>query len=64
MLQQKEEETLGSKPNFYTIKFSRWSLLAMEMKKTEILLNKPIYLGLSILDLNKTEMYEFWYDYV
>ena len=36
----------------------------MEMKKTEILLNKPIYLGLSILDLNKTEMYEFWYDYV
>ena len=27
-------------------------------------MNKPVYLGLSILDLNKTVMYEFWYDYV
>ena len=28
------------------------------MRKTEILMNKPIYLGLSILDLNKTVMHE------
>ena len=34
------------------------------MKKTQILMNKPIYLGLSILDLRKTVIYEFWYDYV
>ena len=34
------------------------------MRKTQILMNKPVYLGLSILDLNKTVMYEFWYDYV
>ena len=34
------------------------------MKKTQILMNKHIYLGLSILDLRKTVMYEFWYDYV
>ena len=34
------------------------------MKKTKILLNKPIYLGLSILELSKTLMYEFWCDYV
>ena len=34
------------------------TLLAIEMRKTEILMNKPIYLGLSILDLNKTVMYE------
>ena len=34
------------------------------MKNTEILKNKPVYLGLSILELNKILMYEFWYDYV
>ena len=34
------------------------------MRKTQILLNKPVYLGLSILDMNKIVMYEFWYDYV
>ena len=33
-------------------------------KKTEILMNKPVYLGLSILELSKILMYEFWYDYV
>ena len=34
------------------------------MKKTEIFMNKPVYLGLSILELSKIVMYEFWYDYV
>ena len=34
------------------------------MRKTQILMNKPIYFGLSILDLSKTAMYEFRYDYV
>ena len=34
------------------------------MEKTQTLMNKPVYLGLSILDLSKTIMYEFWYDYV
>ena len=34
------------------------------MKKTEILMNEPVYLGLSILDLSKTAMYELWYDYI
>ena len=34
------------------------------MKKAEILMNKPVYLGLSILELSKTLMYDFWYDYV
>ena len=32
------------------------------MKKTRVLMNKPVYLGLSILDPSKTVMYEFWYD--
>ena len=32
------------------------------MKKTHIHMNKPVYLGLLILELSKTVMYEFWYD--
>ena len=36
----------------------------IEMRKTQILINKPVYLGSSILDLNKTVMYEFLYNYV
>ena len=32
------------------------------MKKTKVKMNKPIYLGLSILEISKTLMYEFWYD--
>ena len=34
------------------------------MKNTRVKMNKPIYLGMSILDTNKTLMYEFWYDYI
>ena len=33
-------------------------------KQTEILMNKPVYLGLSILKLSKILMYGFWYGYV
>ena len=36
----------------------------MEMKKTSVKINKPLYLGMSILDISKTLMYEFWYDYL
>ena len=39
-------------------------LLAIEMRKTQILINESVYLGLSILDLIKTVMYEFWFGYV
>ena len=34
------------------------------MRKTKVKMNKPIYLGLSILEISKTLMYEFWYDYM
>ena len=40
------------------------NLLVMEMKKTEVKINKPIYLGQTVLDLSKTLMFEFWYDYL
>ena len=55
---------LVSEPNYQTIKQFSENLLAIEMKKTKVKMNKPIYLGMSILDISKTLMYEFWYDYV
>ena len=49
-----------SEPNYHTTKIFTENLLAIEMKKTEILMNKPFCLGLSILELSKISMYEFW----
>ena len=40
------------------------NLLSIETKKSWILMNKPVYLGVSVLETSKTVMYEFWYDYV
>ena len=54
---------LASKPNHHTTNFFTENL-TIEMKKTEILMNKPVYLGLSIPRLSKILMYEFWYDHV
>ena len=51
-------------PNFHTTKFFAENVLAIEMRNIHIIMNKPVYLGLSMLDLSKTIMYEFWYDYV
>ena len=61
---ERRRNYLVSEPNYYTTKFFTENSLVVEMKKTQILMNKPVYLGLSILDLSKTVMYEFWYDYV
>ena len=53
-----------SETNYHSTNFFTENLLAIKMRKTQILMNKPIYLGSSILDLSKSVMYEFWYDYV
>ena len=55
---------LVSEPNYHATKPFSKNLLAMEMKKTKVILNKPVYLDMSILDISKTLVYEFWYDYI
>ena len=40
------------------------NLLAIETRKTRVKMNKPVYLGMSTLDISKTLMHEFWYDYM
>ena len=61
---ERRKNYLVSEPNSQTTKFFTLNLLAIEMRKTQILMNKPVYLGLSILDRNKTAMYILVYDYL
>ena len=53
---------LVSEPNYHKTKWLSEDLVAIEMKKIEVKMNKPVYLGLSLLEINKTLMNEFWYD--
>ena len=61
---ERRRNYLVSEPNYHTTKLFTENLLAIEMKKTEILMNKPVCLELSILELSKILMYDFCYDYV
>ena len=61
---EKKRSKLISEPNYHTINLISEDLSMTEMKKTKVKMNKPIYLGLSILEVSKTLMYEFWYDYI
>ena len=60
----KRRSILASEPNYHSSKRISKDLMIMEMKKVEVKMNKPIYLGQAILDISKTLMYEFWYDYI
>ena len=61
----KRRSQLVPEPNYHRTKWFSENLLAIEMKKKKKLkMNKPVYLGLSILEISKTLMYEFWYDYM
>ena len=60
----KKRSKLVSEPNCHTINLISEDLSIIEMKKTKVRMNKPIYLGLSILEISKILMYEFWYDYM
>ena len=60
----KKRNKLVSEPNYHTINLIYEDLSIIEMAKTKVKMNKPIYLGLLILEISKTLMYEFWYDYM
>ena len=60
----RKRSKLVSEPNYHTISLISEDLSIVEMKKTKVKMNKPIYLGLSLLEISKTLMYEFWYDYM
>ena len=60
----KKRSKLVSEPNYHTINLISEDLSIIEMKKNKVKMNKPIYLGLSILEISKILMYEFWYDYM
>ena len=60
----KKRSKLVSEPNYHTINYISENLSIIEMKRTKVKMNKPIYLELSILEISKKLMYEFWYDYM
>ena len=49
---------LASEPKYHTTKVFKEKLLAIEVKRTKTLIYKPVYLGLSILEMNNTVMHE------
>ena len=60
----KKRSILVSEPNYHTMNYISEELSTIEMKRTKVKMNKPIYLGSSILEISKLLMHEFWYDYM
>jgi len=61
---QKRLKKIIAKPNFHRFHIFNEDLMAAHCLKTKVELNKPIYVGLAILDVSKTLMYEFHYGYI
>jgi hypothetical protein len=55
---------LAAKPNYQHRTIFDDHLVAVHMKKTKMVFDKPVYLGMCILDLSKTLMYHFHYNYI
>ena len=61
---EEKRSKLVSEPNYHTTKHFSENLLAIQMKKIKVIMNKTAYLGMPILDTSKILMYEFWCDYI
>ena len=59
-----QKKKLASEPNYHICKYFSENLIAIEMTKTKLCMKKPVYIGQAVLDISKTLMYEFWYDYL
>ena len=64
MTSEKRRKLLVSEPNYHSCKKFSDHLMAIEMKKTRVKINKSLYLGMTILDISKILIYEFWYNYI
>ena len=60
----KQRKRLVSEPYYHSHKNFSEHLMAIEMKKRKVKMTKQLYLGMSILDISKTLMHEFWHDYI
>ena len=60
----KKKSKLVLELNYHTMNYISKDLSIIEMNQTKVKMNKPIYLGLSILDISKILVYQFWYDYM
>ena len=58
------EQKLADKPNYDCCTIFDENLIAVHMKKTKLYFYKPVYLGMSILDLRKSMIYDFHYNYI
>ena len=57
-------EVLVAKPEFKSLSIFNENLVAVELRKTSVLFNKPIYIGMAVLDIAKTTIYDFHYNYI